>query len=94
MTTTAEAVASLRPNVEWSMSGDDVAGITWHTPDVEPLTEAEVAKEMKRLEALAKTTEANRVAALQAARSFALSLGFTPGMLAVMYPQLEEPSSE
>jgi len=76
------------------MSGDDVAGITWHTPDVEPLTEAEVAKEMKRLEALAKTTEANRVAALQAARSFALSLGFTPGMLAVMYPQLEEPSSE
>jgi len=72
------------------MSGDDVAGITWHTPDVEPLTEAEVAKEMKRLEALAKTIEANRVAALQDARAFALSLGFTPAMLAVMYPQLTE----
>ena len=88
MITTANAVMSLRPGIEWSMNGDDVAGITWHTPDVEPLTEADVAKEIKRLEALAKTTEANRVAALQAARDFALSLGFTPAMLAVMYPNL------
>jgi len=94
MINTAQAVASLRPNIEWSMQGDDVAGITWHTPDVEPLTEAEVAKEVKRLEALAVTTEANRVTALQAARTFALSLGFTPAMLAVMYPQLTEASNE
>jgi len=94
MTTTWEAVVSLRPNIEWSMNGDDVAGITWHTPDVDPLTEAEVAKEVKRLEALTKTTEANRIAALQAARTFALSLGFTPEMLAVMYPQLTEAPSE
>jgi len=94
MTTTGQAVASLRPGIEWSMSGDDVAGITWHTEGVEPLTQSEVDKEIKRLEALAKTTEANRLAALQAARTFALSLGFTPAMLAVMYPQLEEPLSE
>ena len=94
MIKTSQAVSSLRPGVEWSMSGDDVAGITWHTPDVEPLTEAEVAKEVKRLEALAVTTKANRVAALQAARTFALSLGFTPAMLAVMYPQLTEAPSE
>ena len=89
MISTQQAVISLRPNIEWSMSGDDVAGITWHTPDVEPLTEAEVVKEVKRLEALAATTEANRVATLNGARAFALSLGFTPAMLAVMYPQLE-----
>jgi len=94
MITTAQAVMSLRPGVEWSMSGDDVAGITWHTPDVEPLTEAEVLEEVKRLEAAAVTAEANRVAALQAARAFALSLGFTPEMLAVMYPQLTEAISE
>jgi len=94
MITKGDAIVSLRPNVEWVMVGEDVAGITWHTPDVEPLTEAEVAKEMKRLEALAVTTEANRVAALQAARKFALSLGFTPAMLAVMYPQLTEAPSE
>ena len=84
----SEAIASLRPNIQWSMSGDDVSGITWHTAGVEPLTEAEVTKEMKRLEALAATTEANRVADLQAARAFALSLGFTEAMLAVMYPNL------
>ena len=90
----ADAVSSLRPGIEWTMYGDDIAGITWHTPDIEPLTEDEVAKEMKRLEALAKTTEGNRVAALQAARTFALSLGFTPAMLAVMYPQLAEAPSE
>jgi len=90
MTTTGQAVASLRPGIEWSMSGDDVAGITWHTEGVEPLTQSEVDKEIKRLEALAKTTEANRLAALQAARTFALSLGFTPAMLDVMYPQLTE----
>jgi len=90
MIDTTQAVSSLRPGIEWSMNGDDVAGITWHTPDVEPLTEAEVTKEMKRLEAQAVTTEANRVAAVQAARTFALSLGFTPAMLAVMYPQLTE----
>ena len=94
MITTQQAVVSLRPGIEWSMSGDDVAGITWHTPDVEPLTQAEVTKEIKRLDALAKTTEANRVAALQDARTFALSLGFTPAMLAVMYPQLAEAPSE
>jgi len=90
MITTQDAVMSLRPGIEWSMSGDDVAGITWHTPDVEPLTQAEVTKEVKRLEALAKTTEADRVAALKAARTFALSLGFTQAMLDVMYPQLTE----
>ena len=76
------------------MSGDDVAGITWHTAGVEPLTEAEVVKEVKRLEAAAVTAEANRVDALQAARAFALSLGFTEAMLDIMYPQLTEAPSE
>jgi len=89
MINTAQAVTSLRPNIEWTMTGNEVAGITWHTPDVEPLTEAEVTKEMKRLEDLALTTEDNRLADIQAARAFALSLGFTPAMLGVMYPQLK-----
>jgi hypothetical protein len=38
MITTAEAVMSLRPGAEWSMNGDDVEGIIWHTEGVEPLT--------------------------------------------------------
>jgi hypothetical protein len=47
-----DAVASLRPGVEWTMSGDDVDNIIWHTEGVEPLTVAEVEAEVKRLEAL------------------------------------------
>jgi len=88
MITTAQAVASLRPGVEWSMSGDDVEGIIWHTEGVTPLTEAEVAAEIKRLE----KAEADKAAADQAATAAAIahakSLGFTDAMIAVMYPAL------
>ena len=88
MTNESEAIVSLRPGIEWSMNGDDVAGITWHTEGVEPLTDAEVTKEMQRLEAEAVTTEAARVATITAARDHAATLGFTDAMLAVMYPNL------
>ena len=82
------AIISLRPNTEYTMTGEDVANITWHTPNVEPLTEAEVAAEMKRLE----TVEAERVEAEANARAAAVahakSLGFTDEMITVMYPNL------
>lgn len=88
MITTAQAVVSLRPGVEWTMNGDDVEGIIWHTPGVTPLTKAEVEAEMSRLE----TVEAERVAAEAAARTAAIahakSLGFTDEMITVMYPSL------
>ena len=83
-----DAVLSLRPGIEWTMVGNDVANIIWHTPGGVPLTEAEVAKEMKRLETVAATAESDRLATIQAARAHALSLGFTDAMLAVMYPNL------
>ena len=88
MITTAQAVMSLRPGVEWSMNGDDVEGIIWHTPDAQPLTVVEVEAEMVRLE----TVEAERVAGEAAARvaavTHAKSLGFTDEMITVMYPNL------
>jgi hypothetical protein len=88
MITTAQAVMSLRPNVEWSMNGDDVEGITWHTEGAEPLTTAEVQAEIKRLE----KAEADKIKADQAATAAAVahakSLGFTDEMIAVMYPNL------
>ena len=91
MITTAQAVMSLRPNTEWSMNGDDVEGIIWHTEGVTPLTEAEVAAEIKRLE----KAEADKAAADQAATAAAIahakSLGFTDEMIAVMYPALITP---
>jgi hypothetical protein len=79
---------SLRPNTEWSMNGDDVEGIIWHTENVQPLTAAEVAAEMQRLEAEA-VTAAEAVAAGQAAAvAHAKSLGFTDEMIAGMWPGL------
>jgi hypothetical protein len=69
MITTARAIMSLRPGAEWSMNGDDVEGIIWHTPDVEPLTTAEVQAEMLRLEKAA----ADEAAAKEAAKASALA---------------------
>jgi hypothetical protein len=70
------------------MSNDDVAGIIWHTEGVTPLTEADVAAEIKRLE----KAEADKIkadaAATAAAIAHAKSLGFTDAMIAVMYPTL------
>ena len=88
MITTAEAVISLRPNTEWSMSGDDVENIIWHTEGVQPLTTAEVEAEKQRLEKAAKDKEAADKAAREAAIKHAKSLGFTDEMIAVMYPNL------
>jgi hypothetical protein len=69
MTTTAQAVMSLRPGAEWTMNGDDVENIIWHTPNVEPLTTAEVKAEIVRLEA----EQLAAVSAKQAARESALA---------------------
>jgi hypothetical protein len=77
MITTAEAVMSLRPGAEWSMNGDDVEGIIWHTENAQPLTAKEVAAEVKRLEKAA----ADEAAAREAAKASALvkleALGLT-----------------
>jgi len=88
MITTAHAVMSLRPNVEWSMNGDDVANIIWHTEGVTPLTEAEVATEITRLEKAEADKATADAAATAAAVAHAKSLGFTDEMIAVMYPNL------
>ena len=67
MITTAEAVMSLRPGAEWTMAGDDVEGITWHTQGVTPLTTAEVEAEMVRLEQAAVEAQAADAAARESA---------------------------
>lgn len=60
---TIAAIHSLRPDTEWSMNGDDVEGIIWHTPGVEPLTRAEVDAEIARLEQAAVDEAAAKAAA-------------------------------
>jgi hypothetical protein len=77
MITTAQAVMSLRPGAEWSMNGDDVEGIIWHTPNVEPLTAAEVQAEMVRLGQAAIDEAAARQAAKASALAKLEALGLT-----------------
>jgi hypothetical protein len=88
MIPTQQAVVSLRPGAEWTMNGDDVEGITWHTPNVEPLTTAEVQAEIARLEQAALDKAEADAQARAAAIAHAKSLGFTDEMIAVMYPNL------
>jgi hypothetical protein len=73
----AEALISLRPGAEWSMNGDDIEGITWHTQGVEPLTTAEVQAEMVRLEQAAIDEAAAREAAKASALAKLEALGLT-----------------
>jgi hypothetical protein len=77
MITTQHAVMSLRPGVEWSMNGDDVEGIIWHTEGVQPLTAKEVAAEVKRLEKAAADEAAAREAAKASALAKLEALGLT-----------------
>ena len=84
MITTAQAVMSLRPNIEWSMNGDDVEGIIWHTEGVEPLTQAEVDAEVARLEQAAIDDAAARQAARESGEAKLLALGLTVDEVAAM----------
>lgn len=89
MITIHDAVKSLRPGAEWTMNGDDVEGMVWHTQGIEPITQAEAEAEMARLTAEAVERETAAAAARAAAIAHAKSLGFTDDMIAVMYPNLQ-----
>jgi len=69
------AIISLRPNVEWSMNGGDVENIIWHTPNVQPLTEAEVQAEMIRLEQAQEAEAQAKQAKLDSAKAKLAALG-------------------
>jgi hypothetical protein len=71
------AVSNLRPGVEWTMVGNDVANIVWHTEGVEPLTEAEVAVELDRLELVKQQKEDAKVVAKESALAKLTALGLT-----------------
>ena len=73
----SQAVMSLRPGAEWSMNGDDVENMIWHTEGVEPLTQAEVTAEGARLEQAAIDDAAAKQAARESGRAKLLALGLT-----------------
>jgi hypothetical protein len=80
----SQAVMSLRPGAEWSMTNDDVENITWLTEGVTPLTQAEVDAEVARLEQQAVDDAAAHEAALESGRAKLLALGLTEDEVAAM----------
>ena len=84
MITTAQAVMSLRPGVEWTMNGDDVEGIIWHSEGVQPLTSKQVAAEVKRLEQAEIDDAAAKAAARESAEAKLAALGLTADEVAAL----------
>ena len=79
----------LRPGEQWSLDGDDYAGLTWldeTTKPTEPQIVAAEAGAVAEIAAKEQTAIDARAAALVHARS----LGFTDEMIAVMYPIVSE----
>jgi len=93
MTNMAFTLTHSHPGSEWTLDGDEYAGLTWLSDTPKP-TKQEITDAYPLAVKAVASKEKARVKALSDARTFALSLGFTPAMLAVMYPQLEEPLSE
>ena len=86
MITTAQAVMSLRPGIEWTMDGEDVENITWHTEGAEPLTTAEVQAEVQRLEQVAVAEVESRVALRASAEAKLAALGLTLDEISTVLP--------
>ena len=45
-----DALVTLTPGAEWTLTGDEYAGLTWISEDIKQPTEAAVTKEIKRLQ--------------------------------------------
>jgi len=75
------------PDAEWTLDGDDYTGLTWLSDTPKP-TEQELIDAYPLAVAAKESAESEHLATITAARAHAASLGFTPAMLAVMYPNL------
>ena len=75
--TIGQAISSLRPGAEFVLYGGSVDGIVWHTPDVQPLTDAEVAAEVARLKSEELSAEEAKAAAKASAIAKLAALGLT-----------------
>jgi len=93
MTDISLTLTHSHPDAEWTLNGDDYAGLTWLSDTPKP-TEQELTDAYPLAVKAVADKEKTRLKALADARAFALSLGFTESMLAVMYPQIEEAPSE
>jgi hypothetical protein len=83
----AAAIAYMRPGEEWTLDGNEYAGLTWLSDTTKP-TDAQL------IAAWPKAQEAQQAAAATGAKNaadaiaHAKSLGFTDAMISAMYPAL------
>ena len=87
MTDIAFTLTHSHPAAEWTLNGDDYAGLTWISDTPKP-TEQEIDAAYPLAVAAKESAEAEHLATITAARDHAASLGFTEAMLAAMYPNL------
>jgi len=60
-----DALVTLTPGAEWTLTGDEYAGLTWISEDIKQPTQAAVAKEVKRLQAEYDAAEYQRLRAAE-----------------------------
>lgn len=83
----AAAIAYLRPVEQWTLDGNEYAGLTWLSDTTKP-TDAELIAAWPKAKAAAETAAATAAANAAAAIAHAKSLGFTDAMITAMYPGL------
>jgi hypothetical protein len=89
----AFTLAHSHPGSEWTLDGDNYAGLKWLS-DLPKPTEQEISDAYLLAVKGKADKEKAQLKVISDARAFALSLGFTDAMVDVMYPQTEEPISE
>lgn len=60
-----DALVTLAPGAEWTLTGDEYAGLTWISEDIKQPTQAAVNKEVKRLQAEYDAAEYQRLRAAE-----------------------------
>lgn len=83
----AAAISYLRPGEEWTLDGNDYAGLTWLSDTTKP-TDAQLIAAWPKAQAAQEAAAATVAANAAAAIAHAKSLGFTDQMISAMYPAL------
>ena len=83
----AAAISYLRPGEEWTLNGNEYAGLTWLSDTPTP-TDSELIAAWPKAQASQEAAAATAAANASAAIAHAKSLGFTDAMISAMYPAL------
>ena len=83
----AKTISYLRPGEEWTLDGNEYAGLTWLSDTTKP-TDAQLIAAWPAAQAAQEAASAAAAKNAADAIAHAKSLGFTDAMIAAMYPGL------